>query len=57
MNIPRHFVDQKNKQVVFHIKGGYSISTEVPTWMGAFLYGYKGVTIRSKETFYKMREK
>ena len=51
MNIPPHFIDEKNKQVVFHLKGGYSASTEIPTWMKSFPDGYKGVTVRGKETF------
>ena len=57
MNIPPHFINEKNKQVVFHLKGGYSVSTLVPTWMKSFPYGYKGETVRCEETFYKMREK
>ena len=57
MNIPPHFIDEKNKQVVFHLKGGYSVNTEVTTSIKSFPDGYKGVTVRCEETFYKMREK
>ena len=36
MNIPPHFVDKKNKEVVFHLKGGYPVTMAIPTWMKSF---------------------
>ena len=36
MSIPPHFIDEKNKEVVFHIKGGHPITMAIPTWMKSF---------------------
>ena len=56
MSIPTHFVDKKNKEVVFHLKGGYPVTMVIPT-MKSFPKGFKGVTCRGEETFYKLRTK
>ena len=55
--MPPHFVDEKNKQVVFHIKGGFPVTMAIPTWMEVFPAGYKGMTCRCEETFYQLRAK
>ena len=55
--IPPHYVDEKNKEVVFHLKGGYPVTMAIPTWMKSFPDDYKGITCRCEETFYKLRAK
>ena len=57
MTLPPHFMDEKNKQVVFHLKGAYPATMAMPTWMMSFPDDYKGVVIRCEETFYKLRTK
>tara|TARA_B100000700_G_C14824460_1_gene751594 strand:+ start:548 stop:748 length:201 start_codon:yes stop_codon:yes gene_type:complete len=56
MNIPPHFIDEKNKEVVFHIKGGFPVNMGIPAWMKSFPANYKGVVVRCEETFYRLRE-
>ena len=36
MSLPPHFVDEKNKEVVFHLKGGYPVTMAILTWMKSF---------------------
>ena len=55
--MPPHFIDEKKKEVVFHIPGGFPVVLAIPTWMKRFPDGYKGVTCRCEETFYKLRTK
>ena len=55
--MPPHFVDEKKKEVVFHIKGGYPVTMVIPTFMQSFPKGFKGATCRCEETFYKLRTK
>ena len=55
--MPPHFIDEKNKEVVFHIKGGYPVTMAIPSFMKSFPKGFKGVTCRCEETFYKLRAK
>ena len=57
MTLPPHFIDEKNKEVVFHLKGGYPVTMAIPTWMKSFPEGFRGVTCRCEETFYKLRAK
>ena len=57
MTLPPHFIDEKKKEVVFHLKGGYPVTMAIPAWMQSFPRDYKGVVVRCEETFYKMREK
>ena len=52
-----HYLDEKNKQVVFHIKGGFPTTMAIPKWMKRFPPDYKGVVVRCEETFYKLRAK
>ena len=56
VNLPPHFLDEKKKEVVFHIKGGFPVTMGIPTWMKAFPPEYKGVVVRCEETFYRLRE-
>ncbi len=30
MSLPPHFTDEKNKEVIFHIKGGHPVTIEIP---------------------------
>ena len=57
MNIPPHFIDEKKKEVVFHLKGTFLVQLAIPTWMKSFQDDFKGVTSRCEETFYKLRAK
>ena len=57
MSLPPHLIDQKNKEVVFHIKGGHPVKMAIPAWMKSFPDDYKGITCRYKETFYKLKAK
>ena len=57
MNIPPHFIDEKNKEVVFHIKGAYSVTMAISIWMTSFPDDFKGISCRCEETFYKLRAK
>ena len=57
MTIPLYFIYENNKEVVFHLKGGYPVKMAIPTWMKSFPDNYKGVTYRCEETFYKLRAK
>ena len=57
MNIPPHFIDEKNKEVVFHIKGAYSVTMAISIWMESFPDDFKGISCRCEETFYKLRAK
>ena len=57
MTLPPHFIDEKKKEGVFHIKGGYPVTMAIPTFMQSFQKGFKGFTCRCEETFYKLRSK
>ena len=57
MTLPPHFIDEKKKEVIFHIKGGYPVTMAIPSFMQSFPKGYKGVSCRCEETFYKLRAK
>ena len=56
VNLPPHFLDEKKKEVVFHIKGGFPVTMGIHTWMKAFPPEYQGVVVRCEETFYRLRE-
>ena len=55
--MPPHFIDESKKEVVFHIPGVFPVTMAIPTWMKSFPKGFKGVTCRCEETFYKLRAK
>ena len=55
--LPPHYWDEKNKEVVFHIKEGFPTTMAIPQWMKRFPPDYKGVAVRCEETFYKLRAK
>ena len=57
MTLPPHFIDEKKKEVVFHLKGGYPVTMVIPIWMKSFPDGFRGVICRCEETFYKLRAK
>ena len=54
--LPPHFVDETNKEVVFHVPGGFPVVLAMNSWMKSFP-GYKGSITRCEETFYKLRAK
>ena len=55
--IPTHYLDDKNKEVVFLIPSGYSATIGIPKWIRAFSSDYKGSCIRCEESFYRLRAK
>ena len=57
MTRPPHFICEKNKEVVFYLKGDYPVTMAIPIWMKSFPDDYKGGTGRCEETFYKLRAK
>ena len=57
MSLHPYFIDEKNKEVVFHLKGSYPVTMAIPTWMKSFPDEYKGISCRCEETFYKLRAK
>ena len=57
MTLPPHFIDEKKKEVVFHLKGTFPVQLAIPTWMKSFPSDYSSSVVRCEETFYKMREK
>ena len=54
-NLPPHFVIQKDKIVVFLVKGIFPEKIILDRYMNYFPNGYKGILIRCEESFYKMR--
>ncbi len=56
-SIPAHFLNEKKKEVVFNIKGGFPMLMEIPTSIQSFPAKYKGIVVRCEETFYRMRDK
>ena len=36
MSLPPHFIDEKKKEVVFHLKGTFPVQLVIPTWMQSF---------------------
>ena len=57
MSLPSHFVYEKKKEVVFHLKGTFPVQLAIPTWMKSFPENFNEVTCRCEETFYKLRAK
>ena len=57
LGLPPYYLDEKNKEVVFHLKGAYPATMAIPVWMKNFPDGYKGLVVRCEETFYKLRAK
>ena len=54
MSLPPHFIDEKNKEVIFHIKGVYPVTMAMPIFIQSFSDNYKAVTCRHEKTFYKL---
>tara|TARA_B100000579_G_C22612363_1_gene747870 strand:+ start:115 stop:279 length:165 start_codon:yes stop_codon:yes gene_type:complete len=50
MSLPTHFVDEKKKEVVFHLKDGYPVTVAIPTFMESFPKSFNGVTCPCEET-------
>ena len=36
MSLPPHFIDEKKKEVVFHLKGTFPVQLAIPIWMKSF---------------------
>jgi len=46
MTLPPHFIDKKKKEVVLHLKGGYSVTMATSIWMKSFSDDFKGIACR-----------
>ena len=57
MTFPTHFIDEKNKVVVFHIKVVFSVMMPIAIWIKSFPDDFKGISCRCAETFYKLSAK
>ena len=55
--IPPHFIVEKEKKVVFLIKGVFPEDLLLSNYMPHFPKFFKGIVIRCEESFYKMRMK
>jgi len=55
--IPPHFIVEKDKKVVFLIKGVYPEHLILKNFIPFFPKAFKGIVIRCEESFYKMRMK
>ena len=56
-NLPPHFIIEKEKKVVFHIKGIYPAQFILDQYISNFPEGYKISIVRCEESFYNMRVK
>ena len=56
-NLPPHFIIQKDKKVVFLVKGIFPAKIILDQYLTNFPKGYKGILVRCEESFYKMRMK
>ena len=43
MSFPTHFIAEKKKEVVFHLKGSFPVQLAISTWMKSFPDDYKGI--------------
>jgi len=57
LKIPPHFIIEKDKKVVFLIKGVFPEHSILKNYMHYFPKSFKGIVIRCEESFYKMRMK
>ena len=55
--IAPNFIVEKNKKVVFLIKGVFPVNLILKNYMLYFPKEFKGIVIRCEESFYKMRMK
>tara|TARA_Y100001968_G_scaffold275270_1_gene268898 strand:- start:1929 stop:2090 length:162 start_codon:yes stop_codon:yes gene_type:complete len=51
MTLPPHFIDTKNKEVIFHLKGGYPVKIAIATWMKSFPENTKVFLVDVKKPF------
>ena len=56
-DLPPHFLVEKEKKVVFLIKGVFQEHLILNKYLPNFPEGYKGMVMRCEESFYKMRMK
>ena len=56
-DIPPHFIIEKDKTVVFLIKGIFKEELILSKYMDNFPKSYKGTVMRCEESFYKLRMK
>ena len=54
-NLPPHFIIQKDKKVVFLVKGIFSEKIILDKYLNNFPKDYQGIIVRCEESFYKMR--
>ena len=49
MSLPPHFVDEKRKEVVFHLKGTFPVQLAIPTWMNLSQTISKALLVAAKK--------
>ena len=54
-NLPPHFLIEKDKKVVFLVKGIFPAKIILDQYLNNFPKDYKGILVRCEESFYKMR--
>ncbi len=57
IEIPPHFIVEKDQKVVFLIKGVFPENLILKNYMPYFPKAFKGMVMRCEESFYKMRMK
>ena len=57
IKIPPHIILQSTKEVIFYLSKDYSSVLDIKLWMkNLSLTGYKGMTIKSKCIFNKLKD-
>ena len=57
IKIPPHIILKSTKEVIFYLSKEYDASLDIKIWMDNLnLTGYKGMTIKSKCIFNKLKE-
>tara|TARA_B100000287_G_scaffold231473_1_gene217946 strand:- start:139 stop:336 length:198 start_codon:yes stop_codon:yes gene_type:complete len=51
-----HIVNDKEKEVYFLIPNGMPTTMLIPTWMKSFPPDYKGLVVRTKDHFDRLRK-
>ena len=54
--MPPHFIDEKKKEVTFHIPGGFPTTMLIPSWMKFFPPDYKGLVVKTKDHLDRLRK-
>ena len=57
IQIPPHFISEKENKVTFLIKGAFPENLILKNYMPYFPKEFKGIVMRCEESFYKLRMK